>query len=178
MRVICVIDMQNDFIDGSLGNEEAMKIVKPMEDYLEMFGAGNVIVATRDTHGEDYFLTNEGKHLPVPHCQEGTRGWQIRTSIADRLGNNLRIVDKPNFGISADRWKEILSDVDVTEIVLMGLCTDICVVSNALALKTAFPEIPVKVYRDLCAGVTVESHEAALTTMKMCQVDVMNSFEG
>lgn len=172
MKVLCVIDMQKDFIDGALGTAEAQKIVEPLAKFIEENRDEYYIVATRDTHGENYMETNEGRHLPVPHCIKGTEGWQINPLIAKAIGN-APIYDKPNFGISAEEWKKFLYPADVTEIVLTGLCTDICVVSNALALKTAYPEIPVKVMKDLCAGVSPASHEAALTTMGMCQVEII-----
>ena len=182
MKVFCVIDMQKDFIDGTLGTAEAQAIVEPVAKYLESIKElpyeSYEVVATRDTHYNNYLETNEGKHLPVVHCQIDTEGWLI----PDRLYHILepleaQVIDKPLFGIPPERWSLILENVDVEEIIIFGLCTDICVISNALALKTAYPEIPVKVYSDLCAGVTPETHEAALATMKMCQVDVMNSWE-
>ena len=182
MKVFCVIDMQNDFIDGALGTPEAQAIVEPVIKFLESVKElpyeSYEVVATRDTHYNDYLETNEGKHLPVVHCQIDTEGWLIPDSIYSVLESlEAQVIDKPHFGISSDRWSLILENVDVEEIAVFGLCTDICVISNALALKTAFPEVPVKVYSDLCAGVTPETHEAALATMKMCQVDVMNSWE-
>ena len=182
MKVFCVIDMQNDFIDGALGTPEAQAIVEPVINFLESLKElpyeSYEVIATRDTHYNNYLETNEGKHLPVVHCQIDSEGWLIPDSIYSVLESlEARVVDKPNFGISSERWQLILENVDVEEIVLIGLCTDICVISNALAMKTAFPEVPVKVYSDLCAGVTPESHEAALLTMKMCQVDVMRSDE-
>ena len=182
MKVFCIIDMQKDFIDGALGTPEAQAIVDPMISFLESLKElpyeSYEVIATRDTHYNNYLETNEGKHLPVVHCQIDTEGWLIPDSIYSVLESlEAQVIDKPLFGIPSDRWELILENVDVEEIVVVGLCTDICVISNALALKTAFPEIPVKVYSDLCAGVTPESHEAALLTMKMCQVDVMRSDE-
>lgn len=173
MKIVCVIDMQNDFIDMALGTKEAQAIVAPMADFLGKLERENTVVfATRDTHHEDYIDTNEGRHLPVPHCIEGTKGWEINADIAAAI-EGATVVNKPNFGIAADTWKEYLKDIDVTEIELMGLCTDICVISNALALKTAFPEIPVRVHAALCAGVTPDTHDAAIRTMGMCQVDII-----
>ena len=191
MKVYCVIDMQNDFIDGALGTPEAQAIVEPVTEFIRKLvdgdgepgsGAGMSgdweIVATRDTHYNDYLETNEGKHLPVVHCQIDSEGWLINDKVYEALeAAQARIIDKPNFGISPERWALAFENVTVDEVVLFGLCTDICVISNALAMKNAYPEIPVKVYSDLCAGVTPESHEAALLTMKMCQVDVMRSDE-
>ena len=172
-KALIVVDMQNDFIDGSLGTKEAVEIVENVvkevqEDY-------DLIVCTRDTHGEDYLETNEGKHLPVVHCIKGTEGWMIRPAISEVLDDKVQIIDKPTFGTYelVDLLKEYDQKEKLEEITLIGLCTDICVVSNALLIKTAFPEIPVLVKKDCCAGVTPESHEAALLTMKMCQIEVI-----
>lgn len=174
--------MQNDFIDGSLGTPEAQAIVGSVADLIRTLPQDCEVIATRDTHYNNYPETNEGKHLPVIHCQIDTHGWQLNDDVASALeawamDDEVRIIDKPNFGISPERWAQAVENIEVTEVILFGLCTDICVISNALAMKNAFPEVPVKVYSDLCAGVTPESHEAALLTMKMCQVDVMRSFE-
>ncbi len=168
-KVYIVIDMQNDFIDMALGTKEAVSIVKPMSKYLASLPKEALLIATRDTHQENYLETNEGKYLPVKHCIEGSKGWEICDSLKNI--SFAKVINKPNFGISAESWKEILGN-DVEEITLMGLCTDICVVSNALALKVAYPEIKISVLKDLCAGVTPESHEAALKTMAMCQVEM------
>lgn len=170
MKVIIVIDMQNDFLSGALRNTEAMAIAPKMASYLESLGEKYYTIATRDTHSLDYMMTNEGRHLPVIHCVSGTWGW----NITDELKNVKfdQIIDKPNFGISSNDWLDALEGIDVEEITLMGVCTDICVVSNALALKTAYPEIKVSCVSNLCAGVTKETHEAALLVMKMCQVDL------
>lgn len=164
-----VIDMQNDFIDMALGTKEAVSIVGPMAKYLSSLPKDSFIVATRDTHQEDYLDTNEGKHLPIKHCIEGSKGWEITEALKDI--SFTKIINKPNFGVSAPEWKNILGEVE--EIVLMGLCTDICVVSNALALKVAYPEKKVSVIKSLCAGVTPETHEAAIKTMAMCQVEII-----
>lgn len=170
-KAYIVIDMQNDFIDMALGTKEATQIVEPMVKYLSSLEEGSLVVATRDTHQEDYLSTNEGKYLPVKHCIEGSKGWEICDQLKEAVKFD-KIINKPNFGIAADKWKEILGN-DVTEIILMGLCTDICVVSNALALKVAYPEIKISVVKNLCAGVTPESHEAAIKTMAMCQVEII-----
>lgn len=158
--------MQNDFIDGSLGTKEAQDIVpKVAAKIREYQEAGDQIIFTRDTHGEDYLETPEGKKLPVEHCIKGAKGWMI----ADGLEvDGAEYIDKPNFGWS--HWNEWTFD----EIEMVGLCTDICVVSNALILKAEFPEVKITVDASCCAGVTPESHEAALLTMKMCQIDVIN----
>lgn len=164
-KTLIVIDMQNDFIDMALGTKEAVAIVPAVKEKIERYKKeGGEIIYTRDTHGEDYMQTAEGKKLPVPHCIKGTKGWEIAEGL---YTEGARIIDKPNFGWP--NWKEeALEDVE-----LIGLCTDICVVSNALIIKAAFPEIAVRVDSACCAGVTPESHAAALTTMKMCQIDVI-----
>jgi len=164
MKTLIVVDMQNDFIDGSLGSKEAVEIVENVKKKIEEYRAGGErIIFTRDTHHDDYMNTNEGHYLPVVHCIEGTEGWQIRDGL---VFPGAEIVDKPNFGFKG--WK----DYDFEEVELVGLCTDICVVTNALLIKTLFPEIKVSVDPACCAGVTPESHHAALMTMKMCQVEI------
>ncbi len=165
MKTLIVIDMQNDFIDGSLGTSEAVEIVENVKNKIKEYAdRGDEIIFTRDTHHENYMETNEGKHLPVVHCIEGTDGWQIRDGL---YVEGSTVIDKPSFGYTG--W----SEYSFEEVELIGLCTDICVVSNALILKALFPEIKVSVDSSCCAGVTPESHEAALTTMKMCQVEVV-----
>lgn len=163
-KTLIVVDMQNDFIDGSLGTKEAEAIVQNVKNKIEQYKAnGDEIIFTRDTHQSDYLQTNEGKHLPVEHCIEGTDGWKI----ADGLEVAGAIyINKPSFGYM--NWK----DYDLEDVEIVGLCTDICVVSNALIIKATYPEIRVSVDAGCCAGVTVESHNAALTTMKMCQIEV------
>lgn len=163
-RTLIVVDMQNDFIDGSLGTKEAQAIVENVKKKIEQYRAnGDEIIFTRDTHQADYLQTPEGKELPVEHCIEGTHGWEIAEGID--LPDCLHI-DKPTFGWT--KWNQY----DFETIELVGLCTDICVVSNALILKAYFPEAEISVDASCCAGVTPESHEAALTTMKMCQIHV------
>lgn len=168
-KAYIVIDMQRDFVDMALGTKEAVEIVKPMHDYLASLPAGSFIVATRDTHQEDYLETNEGKHLPVKHCIENSEGWEIVPELCD-IPFSV-IIKKAGFGISSTFWKDIIGPVE--EIVIMGLCTDICVVSNALALKTAYPEAKISCIKSLCAGVTPETHDAAIKTMAMCQVEII-----
>ena len=165
MKTLIVIDMQHDFIDGSLGTKEAQAIVPAVAAKIKEYkAAGAQIIFTRDTHHENYLDTAEGKKLPVVHCIEGTQGWEISSAL-DTEG--CEIIDKPSFGYTG--W----TNYDFTEIELIGLCTDICVVSNALILKALFPEVPVRVDSACCAGVTPASHDAALTTMGMCQVEVI-----
>ncbi len=164
-KTLIVVDMQNDFIDGSLGTKEAEGIVENVREKIAQYRArGDEVIFTRDTHTEDYLNTSEGKKLPVVHCVRGTHGWQI----TDRLDTaDAQIIDKPTFGWTG--WAERQFE----EIELVGLCTDICVVSNALILKALFPDVKISVDASCCAGVTPESHQAALTTMQMCQIDVI-----
>ena len=163
-KTLIVVDMQNDFIDMALGTAEAVAIVPAVKAKIESYARqGHEIIYTRDTHGEDYLATPEGRKLPVPHCIRGTEGWQIAPGL---YVPGSRIIDKPNFGWP--HWNQL----ELEEVELIGLCTDICVVSNALIIKAAFPDAVVKVDSACCAGVTPESHRAALTTMTMCQIDV------
>lgn len=170
-KILVVVDMQNDFVDGALGTPEAQAIVGAVTEKIRSYGQG-AVYATRDTHGEDYLSTQEGKKLPVKHCIRGTQGWELNREVAQALGD-APIIDKPTFGslelvdiMKKEREREEL------QIELIGLCTDICVVSNALLLKAALPETEISVDASCCAGVTPESHRAALTTMKMCQIQV------
>ena len=159
--------MQKDFIDGSLGTKEAQAIVEPVCEKIRSFN-GDVIY-TRDTHGENYLDTLEGKNLPVKHCIKDTEGWQIQKDIYEAgSGKTLCVIDKPVFG--SVELTEIAFIGRYEKVTLIGLCTDICVVTNALLLKTKLKEIPVAVIENLCAGVTPQSHKAAVETMKMCQV--------
>ena len=171
MDVLIVVDMQNDFVTGTLGSSLAQEIVVPLKEYLNSLKEDTYVIFTRDTHDESYLESNEGLHLPIPHCLFNTWGWQIIDELKDFKYN--RIINKPNFGIGSGTWKNILKDIDVKSITLVGLCTDICVISNALSLKIAYPEIPVRVIERLCMGVTKKSHEDAIATMKMCQVDII-----
>ena len=164
-KTLIVIDMQKDFIDGSLGTKEAVAIVSGVKAKIAKYAeAGDEIIFTRDTHQENYLETNEGKHIPVEHCIQGTDGWKIAKGLEVP---GAIYIDKPSFGYMD--WK----DYDLEEVEIVGLCTDICVVSNALIIKATYPEINVTVDARCCAGVTPESHEAALATMKMCQVNVI-----
>lgn len=163
-KTLIVVDMQNDFINMALGTAEALAIVPAVKAKIEAYArAGDEIIYTRDTHGEDYLDTPEGKKLPVPHCIRGTKGWEI----ADGLYiPGSKIIDKPNFGWP--HWNEL----ELEEVELVGLCTDICVVSNALIIKAMFPNARVSVDAACCAGVTPATHEAALQTMAMCQIEI------
>lgn len=164
-KTLIVIDMQNDFIDMALGTKEAVSIVPAVKEKIAQYTeAGHEIIFTRDTHTDNYLDTPEGKKLPVPHCIKGTKGWEIADGL---YVDGSKIIDKPNFGWP--NWR----DEDLYDVELIGLCTDICVVSNALIIKAAFPDAAVKIDRNCCAGVTPESHEAALTTLQMCQIDII-----
>lgn len=176
MKILVVVDMQNDFIDGSLGTKEAQEIVPGVVRKIQDFDG--MVLATRDTHGEDYLNSAEGLKLPVVHCVKGTEGWQIRQEVEEALSRQpgSRTIDKPTFGSVelGECVKELNEEKEpVEEITLIGLCTDICVISNALLLKAYLPETPVKVEASLCAGVTPQSHEQALEAMKMCQIDII-----
>ena len=207
-KALVVVDMQNDFIDGALGTDEAVAIVPGVARRIAE-SRGELIVFTRDTHGEDYLDTPEGRKLPVVHCVEGTSGWELRTDVIKAWRDNrdtlvldddgkvvnkadgcedctvvpdagqpsctATVFDKPVFG-SVDLVEFLKGRAaagEVESIELVGLCTDICVVSNAIMLKNTMPDVPVAVNAPLCAGVTPTSHTEALNTMKMCQVDII-----
>lgn len=168
-KILIVIDMQNDFIDGALGTKEAVEIVPAVVKKINAYDQEN-IYATRDTHPENYLDTQEGKYLPVEHCIKGTEGWQIRPEVGRNILES-HIFDKPTFGSTelAEKMRHIAEN-DELEIELVGLCTDICVVSNALLLKAVLPQTKISVDPACCAGVTPEKHEAALETMRSCQI--------
>jgi len=172
-RLLIVVDMQNDFIDGALGTPEAVAIVPKVRKKIEGYRrSGDPVIFTRDTHGPDYPETQEGRRLPVPHCIAGTDGWQIYPAL-DVSGCEL--ADKPSFGSLplAGRVAELdRENGGFGYIELVGLCTDICVISNALILKAALPETELRVDPECCAGVTPESHLNALAAMRMCQIVV------
>lgn len=170
-NILIVVDMQNDFIDGALGTKEAVAIVPKVEEKIRNFD-GEVFF-TRDTHENWYLETQEGKNLPVVHCIRDTEGWQIRKEL-DAL-RKTDPVDKDTFG-STDLAGELVAineDEEIGSITLVGLCTDICVISNALLIKASLPEVPIYVDASCCAGVTPESHENALKAMEMCQIKII-----
>ena len=193
MKVLIVVDMQKDFVDGSLGTPEAQAIVPLVAETVEQMADPNtVIIFTKDTHSENYMNTLEGKNLPVPHCIEGSSGYGIvdpvfiaYTNVMEKymsgynaypiLDQNPIIVKKPTFG--SVELQNILYDINdkfgVEEITLMGLCTGICVLSNAILCKATLPEVPVNVVADCCACVTPESHKTALEAMKLCQINII-----
>lgn len=172
-KLLIVVDMQKDFVDGTLGSKEAVAIVDNVVKKTEKFD-GDIIV-TYDTHADNYLETQEGKKLPVPHCIKGTDGWKLDDKVQAALNKKrFKAIEKPTFGSVElmEYIKENYNPNDI-EIELIGLCTDICVVSNALLMKANFLETKVSVDASCCAGVTPDSHNAALTTMKMCQVNVI-----
>ena len=168
-KILVVVDMQNDFIDGALGTPEAVAIVPYVKELIE--GFDGKVLFTRDTHFENYMDTEEGRNLPVPHCIKGTEGWQIRAEL-DAL-RTTEAIDKITFG-SRDLVDVLAAEGEIESITFVGLCTDICVISNAMVVKAFFPEIPLLVDAKACAGVTPESHARALAAMKTCQIKVIN----
>lgn len=171
MKILVVVDMQNDFIDGALGTREARAIVPRVAEKIKNFDG--IVLATRDTHQSDYLETQEGQNLPVEHCIEGTNGWEICPEVAKLLTG--KPIDKPSFGSVAlgERLRELNGQETLESVTLVGLCTDICVISNAMIIKANLPEVPVCVDADCCAGVTPESHTRALEAMKVCQIQIM-----
>lgn len=170
-KILLVIDMQKDFVDGALGTPEAEGIVKNVVAKIRRYPCEHII-ATRDTHTEAYLKTQEGKKLPIIHCVRNTPGWELVPEVAAALGT-AQIIDKPTFGsLTLMQQLAVMAETEPIEIELVGLCTDICVVSNALLLKAAMPEVAISVDPACCAGVTEKSHQAALKTMEMCQIEV------
>lgn len=166
-KTLIVVDVQNDFVDGSLGTKEAQDILPNVKKKIKEYrDRGDQIIFTRDTHPTNYLETYEGKHLPVVHCVKGSIGWQISDKLDFDAENDI-LIDKPTFGYL--NWK----DFDFEKVEICGLCTDICVISNALIIRATYPEIDIAVDSSCCAGVTPESHKAALETMKMCQIEVI-----
>ena len=176
-KITVVIDMQNDFITGSLANSDAANIVPSV---IEEINKSDVVIYTRDTHGDNYFETQEGKNLPVQHCIKDTWGWEIVDELNPKniilVGKQFYIVNKPTFGC-VDIWKDnffkkLVNEKDV-EVTFCGTCTDICVVSNAMIVKSLYPEIVVNVKADACAGLTPDKHKAALNVMDSCQINII-----
>ena len=168
-NLLVVVDMQNDFVDGSLGTKEAQEIVSSVVEKVQDAREEETdIIFTRDTHQADYLQTQEGKKLPVEHCIQGTHGWEIIDALKPYV---LKKIDKLTFG--STELAEIAAKMRYTDIELVGLCTDICVVSNALLLKAVLPEARIQVDASCCAGVTPATHQAALETMKMCQIEIV-----
>ena len=171
MKILVVVDMQNDFVDGALGSPEAQAIVPRVVEKIKNFDG--MVLATRDTHQINYLETQEGRNLPVEHCIEGTDGWQICPEVAPLLTEEP--IDKPAFGsvVLGESLRELNERETIESVTLIGLCTDICVISNAMILKANLPEVPILVDADCCAGVTVESHMRALEAMKVCQIQIV-----
>lgn len=182
-KILVVVDMQNDFVDGALGTPEAVKIVPCVVAKIKKYiDEERLIYFTRDTHEEDYLETQEGQKLPVEHCVEGTRGWQFNPEIEalvyeiDQDSRDV-VFEKPGFGSIrlSETLRREFKDEKNLEIELVGLCTDICVVTNALLLKTYLPNAQITVDASCCAGVTPKSHHEALNVMQMCQVNIENN---
>lgn len=168
---LIIIDMQRDFVDGALGTEEAQKIVPAIVKTAENFNGR--LIFTADTHANDYLSTREGKLLPVSHCIKGTEGWQLIPELEKiKVERNAKLYEKPTFGCTAlakDLIEENKKD-PINSIYIAGLCTDICVISNALLIKASLPEVPIFVLKDCCAGVSPEKHRAALSVMESCHI--------
>ena len=171
-NVLVVVDMQNDFIDGALGTKEAVAIVPKVKEKIESFEG--TVLFTRDTHTQEYLETQEGRNLPVPHCIKGTIGWQIRAEL-DVL-RKTPAIDKVTFGSSflPEKLLSLNAVEPIESITFIGLCTDICVISNVMVTKAFMPEVTVIVDAACCAGVSPETHKNALEAMKVCQVKVEN----
>jgi nicotinamidase-related amidase len=170
-KVLVVVDMQNDFISGALGGKDAQSILPEVVKIInEKSAAGYEVIFTQDTHGKDYLSTPEGKALPVTHCVKGTRGWQLEGSVA-ALSENCKIFQKPTFG-SVELF-DYLKKINPSVVEFVGVCTDICVVSNALGIKAFLPCAEIIVHANACAGTSKENHNAALTTMRSCQIKIV-----
>lgn len=175
MNCLIVVDMQRDFVDGALGSPDAAAIVNSVVQRTAWAAEhGERILFTRDTHGEDYLSTQEGQKLPVPHCLRGSAGWEIIDALQP-YAQGREIIDKPTFGSRAlgERLAELDREEKLEKITFIGLCTDICVISNALLVKGFLPETPLCVEAKCCAGVTPESHETALRAMASCQIEIV-----
>ena len=195
-KILIIVDMQNDFVDGALGTAEAQAIVPKVADYIRNHADKNtVLLVTKDTHSSNYAETLEGKNLPVAHCIKNSYGWELNPAIQEAIYDTRgkyhsfdsyfpyisdHIIEKPSFGsIDLQNLLYLLDDEtgmqsgDIAEITLMGLCTDICLLANSVLCKTTLPEVPVRVVAECCAGVTPESHERALEAMKMLQIEIV-----
>ncbi len=176
-KILVVVDMQNDFLTGALRNEDGIKVIDNIKAKLDAADDETIIVFTRDTHNNDYMELEEGKNLPVPHCIKNTKGWEIEDtlkSVIEDLNQDVYEIDKETFG--SDKLFELLrlKKNQIDEVELVGVCTDICVISNAIIAKTALPNVPIYVDAACCAGVTPESHDTALAAMKACHIHVTN----
>lgn len=171
-KVLVIVDMQNDFVDGALGTAEARAIVPAVTELVRSWDGP--VLFTRDTHGEDYLATQEGRNLPVPHCIEGTDGWQLIPALQP-LAQGRPVIDKPTFGSVrlADLLTRMHADDPLESVTFAGVCTGICVISNAMLTKAALTEVPLWVKADCCACVTPESHKTALSAMALCQIQII-----
>lgn len=170
MDVLLVVDLQNDFVDGSLGNEGNDKIVEPIKNLIKNFKGETIF--TRDTHDKDYLESLEGKHLPVTHCIKGTKGWELVIDSGDK-----KVIDKPSFGSYdlVDYLKDLNEEEKIDHIYMVGICTDICVLSNAVMIKNALLETEVTVIEDLCRATSQKAHEASLVALDSCQVNIIEA---
>lgn len=181
MNILVVVDMQNDFIDGALGSAQAERIVSGVAEKIRAAaGQGSLIFVTQDTHSGEYLSTLEGKNLPVPHCLRGSEGWRlhedVRAALEEAAPERLQIIEKPGFG-SVELMEQLgraAAAGPVEEIEFVGLCTDICVIANAMLAKACLTEVPVVVDAACCAGVTPQSHQTALDAMTACQIEIRN----
>lgn len=180
-NILIVVDMQNDFVDGVLGTPEAAAVLPAVAERIRNHRGR--IIFTRDTHTEDYMSTREGKYLPVPHCIKDTTGWEIHADVWSAIPQDRResaevsVIDKPTFGSTelAITLESLHTHSPISTVTLIGVCTDICVISNAMLIKATLPEVDVVVDAACCAGVTPESHENALAAMTACQIIIENS---
>ena len=171
-KVLIVIDMQNDFITGALGTPEAVAIVDNVKNKIKQYDAADIFF-TRDTHEENYLSTLEGQNLPIPHCIRGSEGWQIHPEIAELLIGATRI-DKPAFGsVELGQLLSVINRREPLEIEIVGLCTDICVLANAMILSSFMPNVPITVDSSCCAGASPESHDRALESLRSCMINVI-----
>ena len=174
MKILVVIDMQNDFINGALGTKEAVGIIDSVKAKIDSYiASGDEVIYTQDTHTKDYLKTQEGQKLPVEHCIKGTYGWEISEKV---YVNGCEIIEKPSFA-SLELAELIAEMKDIESVELVGVCTDVCVISNAITLKAKMTEVPVLVDASCCAGTSLENHKNALNVMKMCQVEVIGGEE-
>lgn len=177
-KVLVVVDMQNDFLTGVLGNEECKQTIPQVVDIIKN-GGYDAICVTMDTHEEDYLSTQEGEKLPVLHCIKDTEGWQIEASVDEAvqysLGNSLYYIEKDTFGSTdlGEILKEIDEEQGVSQIDFVGVCTGICVISNAIIAKANMPNVPINIIEKACACVTPESHKTAIEAMKTCQMNII-----
>ncbi len=176
MDVLAIVDVQNDFVTGTLGTKEAEAIIEPLINKINSFDG--IVLLTKDTHDKNYLSTQEGRKLPVEHCIKGTPGWEIDSRVMEAIkkkGLDYEIFEKDTFGSLSlgEHIVKLHNEGKVKRIEFAGLCTDICVISNALLVKAMLPEVPIRVDASCCAGVTPESHEAALIAMKSCQIEII-----